>query len=106
MRRKKSILLVCAVLLLAWLVYAGSWLDNQDKALEHVMRRYTVEELAIVDGEYLNSGVDEEGGYIRFSVELADGSTCHIRADVKWRQTLTRIGPQCRVKGIRVENKN
>ena len=106
MRRKKSILLVCAVLLLAWVVYAASWLGGTGDALEHVITRYTVEEQDIVDGEYLNSGVDEEGGYIRFSVELADGSTCHIRADVKWRQTLTRIGPQCRVKGIRVENKN
>ena len=106
MRRKKSILLVCAVLLLAWLVYAGSWLDDQDEALEHVMRRYTVEDLAIVDGEYLNAGADAEGGYIHFSVTLADGSTCHIRTDVKWRKTFSRIGPQCRVEGIRVENNN
>ena len=101
--KKKVALVVCAVLLLSWVIYANSWLDGTTDALEHVVEHYTVEGQTITDGEYLNSGADEEGGYIRFSVMLADGSTCHIRADVKWRKTLSRIGPQCRVNGIRVE---
>ena len=104
MKKKLVVVLAaCVVLLLAGLVYANSWLDGTTDALEHVVERYTVDGQAITDGEYLNSGADEEGGYIRFSVTLADGSTCHIRTDVKWRKTLSQIGPQCRVKGIRVE---
>ena len=102
--KKKIALVVCALLLLVGVVYLNSWLDGTTDALEHVVERYTVDGQAIASGEYLNSGADEEGGYIRFSVTLADGSTCYIRADVKWRKTLSQIGPQCRVKGIRVEN--
>ena len=103
--KKKITLIICVLLLLTGIVYVNSWLDGTTDALEHVMKRYTVEGQAITAGEYLNSGADKEGGYIRFSVTLADGSTCLIRTDVKWRQTLTQIGPQCRVKGIRVEKK-
>lgn len=65
--------------------------------LDHVMKRYTVDDQAIVSGEYVSS----TGEYKCYRVITEDGDHHYIRVNVVYQRSLLQVGPAVRVKSIK-----
>ena len=91
---------LCLLLVLGFCLYHSvGWFRGD--LLEYLKEHCTPGGSAIVSGEYLGAGEDEEGGFVLYRVETADGCTHTLRTDVVFRRTLGRVGPDYIIKGIR-----
>ena len=55
-----------------------------------------------LSGEYLETGEDEQGGYVMYQVTTESGNVRYIRVNVVFHRYLTKVGPDYKIKGILV----
>lgn len=54
----------------------------------------------IISGEYLETGEDEQGGYVLYQVTTESGNVHYIRVNVVFHRYLTKVGADYKIRGM------
>lgn len=104
MKRKSTIIclvvcILCLLLVLTPVLYHNvGWFRGD--TLEYIKEHYAPGGKTIVDGEFLLTGEDEQGGFILYQVAAEDGTSHLIRVHIVFHRSLRMIGPEFKIKGI------
>lgn len=106
--KKKNLIIVAGIAILSLVllyrnIMRNTYIDSYEECIARINASELLTEGQIDSFQYLSSGSNESGDYLKFLVSFSDGTKRILKVDIRFHHHLRQTGPDYKVLSAQIE---